>query len=190
MVLSDFQFDVPLDESLFSLTPPEGYKMQEMNMDWSGGGEKDVIEILRRSADMDNGVFPESLLDQKLIMKITMKTTMKWSFEMGKQAAIAAAKHAKERAEGKEPEKTVPPEMPPEMQKEQSETSNLIGRMTTFLTENTGWKYAGKGVKLGDAQTPIFWYIPKGSKQGRVIYGDLSVRDIAVDQLPHDPITK
>jgi hypothetical protein len=187
MVLSNFQFDVPLDESLFSLTPPEGYKLQEMNMDWSGGSEKDVIEILRRAADMDKGAFPDSLTDLKLIMKITMKTTMKWSFEMGKQAALAAVKHAKEKAEGKEPKKAVPPEMPPEMLKEQSETGNLIGRMTTFLRENEGWKYVGKGVKLGDAQTPIFWYVPKDAKQGRVIYGDLSVRDVPLDQMPPDP---
>jgi hypothetical protein len=190
MVLSNFQFDVPLDESLFSLTPPEGYRLQEMSMDWSGGGEKDVIEILRRSADIDNGVFPDSLLDQKMIMKINMKATMKLSFELGKQAAIAAAKRAKEKAEGKELEKAAPPEMPPEMLKEQSEAGNLIGRMITFLTENAGWKYAGKGVKLGDTQTPIFWYVPKDSKQGRVIYGDLSVRDVPVDKLPPDPETK
>ena len=83
MVLSNFQFDVPLDESLFSLTPPEGYKLQEMNMDFSNAGEKDVIEVLRRYADMENGAFPDSLTDQILMMKLTIKSTMKWSFEMG-----------------------------------------------------------------------------------------------------------
>jgi hypothetical protein len=190
MVLSDFQFNVPLEESLFSLTPPEGYKLQEMSMDWSGGGEKDVIEVLRRSADMENGAFPNSITDQKLIMKLTMKSTMKWSFEIGKQAALAAAQVAREKAKGKEPKKVSPPEIPPEMLIEQSEIGNLIGRMTMFLAENTGWKYAGKGVKLGDVDTPIFWYVPKDSKQGRVIYGDLSVRDVPVDQLPPDPQTK
>ena len=194
MVLSDFQFDVPLEESLFSLMPPEGYKLQEMSMDWSGGGEKDVIEVLRRSADMENGAFPDSITDQKLMMKINLKVTMKWSFEIAKQAALAAAQRAREISKGKEPKKVLPPkmppEMPPEMLKEQSETGNLIGRMTMFLRENEGWKYAGKGMKLGDAQTPIFWYVPKDSKQGRVIYGDLSVRDVPVDQLPPDAEAK
>ena len=37
--------------------------------------------------------------------------------------------------------------------------------------------YAGKGVKLGAADTPIFWYRPKDSKKYRVIYADLSVRE-------------
>jgi len=39
--------------------------------------------------------------------------------------------------------------------------------------------YAGKGVVLGAAGTPIFWYRPKGTKKYRVIYADLSVRDVA-----------
>jgi hypothetical protein len=182
MVLSNFQFDVPLDESLFSLTPPEGYKLQEMNMDWSGGGEKDVIEVLRRSADMENGAFPDSLTDQSLMIKLTMKPTMAWSFQQGAQAAM-------DRHHGK-PKKASPPEMPPEIQKEVSEIGNLVGRMTMFLRENQGCKYAGKGVKKGDAQTPIFWYVPKDAKQGRVIYGDLSVRDVPIEQMPKEPEKK
>jgi hypothetical protein len=35
----------------------------------------------------------------------------------------------------------------------------------------------GKGVSFGAADMPIFWYRPKDSKNYRVIYGDLSVRD-------------
>jgi outer membrane lipoprotein-sorting protein len=190
MVLSNFQFDVPLEDSLFSLTPPEGYQLQEMSMDWSGSSEKDVIEVLRRAADMDNGQFPDSITSQKLILKLSLKSTMKWSFEMGKQAAQAAVQAAKDKAAGKEPQNASAPMVPPEMLKEQSEMGSLIGRMTTFLSENGGWKYAGKGVKIGDAQTPIFWYIPKAAKQGRVIYGDLSVKDVPLDQLPPNPEAK
>ena len=37
--------------------------------------------------------------------------------------------------------------------------------------------YAGKGVSLGTADTPIFWYWPKDAKKYRVIYADLSVRE-------------
>ena len=37
--------------------------------------------------------------------------------------------------------------------------------------------YAGKGVSLGKADTPIFWYRSKDAKNYRVIYADLSVRD-------------
>ncbi len=46
------------------------------------------------------------------------------------------------------------------------------------------WHYAGAGVKLGDAATAIFWYQPQGSDTYRVIYGDLSVKDVAEADLP------
>ncbi|MBN2294136.1 MAG: hypothetical protein JXM70_17045 [Pirellulales bacterium] len=38
--------------------------------------------------------------------------------------------------------------------------------------------YAGKGVSFGTADTPIFWYRPKNAKKFRVIYADLSVKEL------------
>ena len=46
------------------------------------------------------------------------------------------------------------------------------------------WRYAGDGVKLGDGPKAIFWYKPKDSQTWRVIYGDLSVKDINEEDLP------
>lgn len=45
-------------------------------------------------------------------------------------------------------------------------------------------RYAGENVKHGDADTAIFWYQPSGSETYRVIYGDLSVKDVAPENLP------
>ncbi|MCE5302290.1 MAG: zf-HC2 domain-containing protein [Planctomycetaceae bacterium] len=45
--------------------------------------------------------------------------------------------------------------------------------------------YAGQGVKLGAADTPIFWYRPKNGKKYRVLYADLSVRE--ADAAPKAP---
>jgi hypothetical protein len=44
--------------------------------------------------------------------------------------------------------------------------------------------YAGNGVKLGEADKAIFWYQPEGSTTYRVIYGDLSVKDVSPENLP------
>jgi len=44
--------------------------------------------------------------------------------------------------------------------------------------------YAGNDVKLGEADKAIFWYRPEGSETYRVIYGDLSVKDVAPENLP------
>ncbi|MHC4460313.1 MAG: hypothetical protein ACYS6W_14385, partial [Planctomycetota bacterium] len=53
------------------------------------------------------------------------------------------------------------------------------------LLETDGkYHYAGKGVKLGDADKAIFWYQPKDSTTYRVIYGDLSVKEVSPENLP------
>jgi hypothetical protein len=50
--------------------------------------------------------------------------------------------------------------------------------------EESNWRYAGNGVKINTPDTPIFWYRPAGSQMYRVIYADLTVREMAEDQLP------
>ncbi len=47
--------------------------------------------------------------------------------------------------------------------------------------------YAGKGVSLGAADAPIFWYRPKDAKKYRVIYADLSVKEIIPDDVKKFP---
>ena len=60
-----------------------------------------------------------------------------------------------------------------------------MGRGIMFLAEiHPAGHYAGKGVKLGDAETAVFWYKPKDSETYKVIYGDLSVKDVAEEDLP------
>jgi hypothetical protein len=61
------------------------------------------------------------------------------------------------------------------------------GPMHVFITyqiTERSWKYLGKGVKLGDKDRIVCWYRPKGSRAYRVIYGDLSVKDVAPGDLP------
>jgi hypothetical protein len=54
----------------------------------------------------------------------------------------------------------------------------------TSLPAESNWNYAGENIKFGDAQTPIFWYQSTGSQTYRIIYGDLSVKDVAPEDLP------
>jgi hypothetical protein len=44
--------------------------------------------------------------------------------------------------------------------------------------------YTGKGVQLGQSNRPIFRYRPEGSKTYRVIYGDLTVKDVDPGRIP------
>jgi len=48
----------------------------------------------------------------------------------------------------------------------------------------SNWHYAGADVKFGDAEKAIFWYRPEGAETYRVIYGDLSAKDVAAENLP------
>ena len=57
------------------------------------------------------------------------------------------------------------------------------------LPPGDNWSYMGKGMTLDpkDGETPICWYQPEGSQTYRVIYRNLSIRDVAADKLP--PVT-
>jgi hypothetical protein len=52
------------------------------------------------------------------------------------------------------------------------------------LPSESEWHYAGKDVRLGDADKAIFWYRPKASPACRVVYADLTVKEVEPDNLP------
>jgi hypothetical protein len=58
-----------------------------------------------------------------------------------------------------------------------------------FFEGEGKWHWAGVGVELGDAETPIFWYRPNDSETWRVIYGDLHVEDAAEEDLPESVLS-
>ena len=61
-----------------------------------------------------------------------------------------------------------------------NESSQRVQRGLSFamrLSPSADAHYVGKGVSFGAADTPIFWYRPRDSKNYRVIYADLLVRD-------------
>ena len=47
--------------------------------------------------------------------------------------------------------------------------------------------YVGSGVKLDTPACPILWYKPTGADKYRVIYADLSVKDMAPDDVKKLP---
>ncbi len=165
VIMSDIVFDVELDESLFEV--PEGYDVHTMQMDVSLPGEEDFIQTLRLWTETTDGKFP-SELNMKVVFgeffpkAFTEKTGLK--FEKDKTPDLSDPKF-----------------------KEFMEILAKINRGIMFahtLSEDADWHYTGKDVEFGDAETAIFWYRPKGSETYRVIYGDLSVKDVAPDNLP------
>jgi hypothetical protein len=159
MVIScdNMQFDVTFDESLFSMDVPDGYTTEDAGaIDFKNANESDFVESLRIWAEIiEGGQFPDSINLEDLV-KIGPK------FEKGLEKAGLT-------------------------DEQQTSIALKWGQGLVFLRFFKGqgqWHYAGQGVKLGDGETPIFWYQPQESETWRVIYGDLRVEDVSAENLP------
>lgn len=159
VILSDFQFDIPLDDSLFSLEPPAGFTPMKTGLeaDMSKVSEGDLIEFLRMWSHWTvDRTFPPTLLGTE-IPKIAM--------QMGREGKFTDAQ-----ASGYEEDRQV--------------QIMYRGMLFMGLLPNGTWRYAGQNVPFGDPLTPIFWYQPQGSPTWRVIYADLSTADVTPENLP------
>jgi len=156
-IMKNFKFDVQVDDALVSMDVPDGYQLKETTFDLSNATENDFIEGLRVWAEvLLDGTFPETVGSE-----ITMK-----------QMPVLAGKLQ-------------------QMNISEEEGTEMAMRVArgmlfhqTLETRGGDWHYAGKGVKLGDADKAIFWYRPTDSQTYRVIYGDLRVEDVTPEGLP------
>ena len=157
MTMRDFELNVDLDESLFSVEPPAGYKVSTVRLpktDDAPAGEKDLIETFRYYGELSGGTFPDSL-DHETLSEMVYGGL--WLFYSLEQSPTSSDRH----------------------QKEHYAAEAKFDRGLDFvvlLPKESDSHYAGKDVSLGAADTPVFWYRPKDAKNYRVIYGDLSVR--------------
>jgi hypothetical protein len=164
-VIKNIEFDVPLEESLVSMEVPASYTMKDIAIHieetapdnhLSNATEEDLVESLRIWAEIIlDGAFPDAIGTDHFI----------------KQAAVLGSKLAS-------------------LGLPLSEMEQLCFKYTKgmiFLQKfefGGKWGYAGKGVKLGDADKIILWYQPQGSNTYRAIYGDLRVAEVAEEDLP------
>jgi hypothetical protein len=154
-VFTEFHFDIEMDESLFSMEIPEGYsELPSGELRIASSTEKDLVETLR--------IWAEVILDDVFPRDFS-----------GQIYVDDVKKNRKKFANLKEEEKL--------------ELAMKMGPGFVFvqlLKAETDWHYVGKDVKLGDSESPVCWYRPEGSETYRVIYGDLSVKDVAAGDLP------
>ncbi len=151
----NIRFDVPFDESRFSMKAPAGYKViQNTGFDFSKSSESDFVESLRTWAQIMDGEFPESMKLEDII-----KNSPKFG------QALERAKLSQQ-------------------QMVETAMRWGRGLVFIRLFKGQGeWHYAGQGVRMGDSKSAIFWYQPQKSKTWRVIYGDLRVKDVTRDEL-------
>jgi outer membrane lipoprotein-sorting protein len=153
--VSDFQLDPKLDDSLFSLEPPQGYALQKVSLaapadEDDGKPETAVAKLLRMYAERAGGQFPRRIDD--------------W-VDYG------------EKLKGMKIQGPTDPNM--------MRLVNLVSRVQILLLESRkDYGYKPEGVKLGEADKILFWYKPKGKATYRALFGDLHPADVTADQLP------
>jgi hypothetical protein len=155
-ILKNIEFDVPVDDALVSMDVPAGYTLHDAELNMREFTEQDFIETLRLwSKLMLDGGFPESLRLEDL---------------MGQMRQLG--------------EKVAGLDVPGE---EKLRLGMTLWRGYSFfhtVAHQGTYHYAGRGAKLGEAGKAIFWYQPQGSPTYRVLYADLSVKDVAPEDLP------
>ncbi len=159
IVLKNFEFDVPVDDELVSMEIPAGYTASKMQLDLSNPTEEDFVAILTVLArDVLDGQFPDTLNTQEFMSLIG-------------PLQQALGKKGVSQAEG---------------EKIGEYYAKGMVFMQLFELHHKGTcQYLGKGVKFGEADKAVFWYKWKDAQTWRVIYGDMNVKDVAEENLPH-----
>jgi len=157
---SDIKFDVEFDEQLFSMTPPEGYCL----LDFETQRIQTPFELTEKHLIEGLAVYPK-YLDGRFPTR----------FKGGRPMTEEVRKKCLEGGEKLT------------WSDEEANKSSLACEFIERLPEGSDYQYVGEDVQLGDADTPACWWKPPGSKTYRVIYGDLSVRDVEPSDLPEIP---
>lgn len=150
VTMTDFEFDVALDEVLFKTDVPTGYTLQQINITGAAPTETDLIAALKLLSDNNEGRFPDA-------------------FDNGAVASFLTARAAPGNAG--QPDAAQMSKL--------TELVLVLNRGIAFavaLPADSKARYAGKGIKRADTTAPVFWYQPAGTSDYRVIYADLSAK--------------
>lgn len=163
ILMTDFEVNVRLDESLFAVDVPTGYTVQQTrDLDASNPWEF-VTGTLKLAAEYNDGVFPPTLQGEQGIVAVIQQG-----------AQTLAEKHKGS---------------PDELRKLSTDVAENVAGFLGFLyaTPPDALHYAGKDVKLGTANRPILWMERKRDGRCMVIYADLTVQEASKAEMPKLP---
>ena len=158
VILSSIAFDVELGDELFDMTPPADYCVMNMAT--------------------EEFTIPFELTEKHLVEELatsakSLNGTFPTLFKGGRRGKDTFEKYLAETR------RAVPVE---------GRSTPMLGtEFIVRLPEGSDYQYVGEDVKLGDATKAVCWYKPEGSETYRVMYGDLSVKDVAPEDLPPIP---
>ena len=187
-VMSNFRYNMELDPSLFSLEPPAGYTVDKM--DAKMPVEDDLINVLRLIAEHNNGTFPATIaMGDKECQQAVQAASMLETQELMKKPETMKLLEELKAQYGKDKDGFMKAWMKAMMPFTQKLTQKYMQGVMFYniLTPANDSHYAGGGVKRDTPDRPIFWYKPTGSDKYRVIYADLSVKDMTPDDVKKLP---
>lgn len=153
-VMNNIRFDIELDNALFDLTPPDGYTPLGTLKAENQVDEQSLIEFLRLWGMASTNGIYQPISVGPQFSKLVMDL-----FKEGKLNGEVMGQF----------------------------DPQVMYKGMLFITQlppSSNWRYSGENVDVGDSETPIFWYRPADSETYRVIYGDLTVQDVAPEDLP------
>jgi outer membrane lipoprotein-sorting protein len=150
-IMTDFQVNTPLDASLFAVDIPPGYTVQsttEVDLSQAWGL---VAGALKMAAEFNDGVFPATLVGEEGVVSVIQR----------------GARTAAENRQGS----------PEEKLKAVMDVTKNVAAFAAFVAAAPpdALHYAGKDVKLGEANRPIFWF--DQGEQSMVFYADLTFKE-------------
>jgi len=162
LTLTNITFGVELDDQLFDMTVPDDYLAMNMST--------------------EEFTIPFELTEKYLVEGLKIAAGHRGGkfptyFGRGRPGKEARDKHLEEAS------RIVAPI-------EDDFACMLATEYFVRLPKGSEWQYVGEDVQLGDAKKPVCWWKTPGSKTYRVIYGDLSIRDVEPSDLPEIPWLK
>jgi outer membrane lipoprotein-sorting protein len=166
VVMSDFQFNLALDDALFSVEAPEGYELVAVPNDagsLADANETHLLDYLRISRDA-TGAFP-AIVDPARPFETSQLMAKTAQQYLQQEARAGRLKIANEQEGMKLAMQFVPSVF-----------------FVTKMNSANDYHYAGDKIAPGNPNDWIAWWRPDGSTTYRVILGDLSIIDASPEE--------
>jgi outer membrane lipoprotein-sorting protein len=164
VILTDFQVNTALDASLFAVEVPPDYMVQSTTDIDPSQTWRLLAQTLKMAAEFNDGAFPATLIGEQGVVSVIQRG-----------AATAAQKRQ---------------DSPEEALKAGAEVTRHVAAFAAFVAAAPpdALHYAGKDVKLGEANRPIFW-IDQGERS-MVFYADVSFKEVPKEETRKFPTSE